>query len=280
VSSHDDDGHVLSATVREDARRARMRLNARNRSGSSPMHWIEPGALFEVQVEGGLVSPSGQVPTTAGQFRGEYVYEQTSHETGVAQTVWTGKVASGLCGLDVALPRQPGCADCHGGADFHHAQTQDCDKCHVGKMGEADFGLRTDACSACHPRKELRGRRQILGAGGEFELMSRHFSGTITDADCLLCHDQSRHGDGVVSLIDPDSGGTRPWAGTRAGFCMTCHDGRPPEGVSFPTESRGSGFDKTAFMASAFALSERGCNLCHSPHGSPYPSLLKNLHDH
>jgi len=282
IDIRNDDGHVLNIAVAEDPRRARMRRYARNRGDSNPVRRIEPDGVFESEIEGKLVGASGQTPATAGQFHGEYVYEATDGDQNRAEPgateLWTGKIVSAVCALDVTLPRQPGCADCHGGADFHHAQTEDCAKCHVGRMGEADFGLRPEACAACHRREGLRGRRQILGAGGEFDLVSRHFSGTVTDADCLLCHDHSRHGDGVVSLIDPDSGGARPWTGTRTGFCLTCHDGRPPAGVSLPDQSQGSGFDKTGFMASMFALSKQGCNLCHQSHGSAYPSILKNLH--
>jgi predicted CXXCH cytochrome family protein len=109
-------------------------------------------------------------------------------------------------------------------------------------------------------------------------MVSKHISGAVEDKDCLLCHDNSRHRSGVVSLIDPDSGGAKPWTGTRTGFCLTCHDGQPPATVSFPVKSTGSGFDKMKFMDSPLAQTQEGCSSCHVPHGSPYPSLLKDLH--
>jgi hypothetical protein len=275
INIRNDDGQDLRIALIENARRTRRR-------NDNPVQRIESGQIFESEIEGRLVNAGGQV-ITVGQFHGEFIYRTTDTlptqvQAGEGEPVWTGKVTSAPCMLDVTLPHQPGCVDCHGGGDYHHAQSNSCDKCHVGKMGEVGFGLRADACSTCHHREGLRGRRQILGAGGEFDQVSRHFSGTITDGDCLLCHDQNRHGDGVVSLVDPDSAGNQPWTGTRAGFCLTCHDGHPPEGVSFPDGPKGSGFDKTEFMASAFAMNEKGCNLCHNPHGSPFPSLLKNLH--
>jgi hypothetical protein len=111
-------------------------------------------------------------------------------------------------------------------------------------------------------------------------MVSRHISGTIEDEDCLLCHDNSQHGNGVVSLIDPDSGGIEPWTGTSTDFCLTCHDGEPPANVSFPDKSTGSGFDKLKSLGSRLAQTEEGCSYCHTSHGSPYPSLLKNLHSH
>lgn len=52
----------------------------------------------------------------------------------------------------------------------------------------------------------------------------------------------------------------------------------PPAGISFPGKSTGSGFAKMKSQDSAFAQTEQGCNLCHNPHGSPYPALLKDLH--
>ena len=153
----------------------------------------------------------------------------------------------------------------------------DCTRCHVGEMGTSDFGTKDEACVQCHRREGLYGRRQILGAGGEFDLTSRHLAGTIEDKDCLLCHDNSHHGEGVVRLIDPDSGGAEPWAGTRAGFCLTCHDGEPPAHVSFPAEAKGSGYNKLRLLDSSVVPAEQGCSYRHMPRGSAYPSLLKDL---
>jgi hypothetical protein len=150
----------------------------------------------------------------------------------------------------------------------------------VGKVGDEDFGLKDEACANCHPREGVYGRRQILGPGGEFDMVSRHISGEITDKDCLLCHDNSKHRSGIVSLINPDSGGTEPWTGTRTEFCLTCHDGQPPDNVSFPAKSMGTGFDKREFLSLALSQTKDGCSYCHTSHGSKYPSLLKNLHSH
>ncbi|MHC4354126.1 MAG: multiheme c-type cytochrome [Planctomycetota bacterium] len=170
--------------------------------------------------------------------------------------------------------------DCHGGADYHHVKIQECTNCHVGEVGTADFGLKVEACAACHPRTGVFGRRTILGPEGEFSMASKHIAGTIEDKDCLQCHDHSKHQNGVVSLIDPDSEGKEPWTGSRTDFCLACHDGEPPEGVSFPEKPRGSGFDKMMFLGSKLAQTKEGCSYCHTPHGSPYPALLRNLHTH
>ena len=182
------------------------------------------------------------------------------------QPVWTGNLSSGTCTLDVTSPLPAGCIDCHGDGDYHHKDNQSCETCHAGEVGDYNFDVRPEACGQCHPRDGVFGRRQILGSGGEFDMASRHISGAVEDKDCLLCHDNSQHRNGVVSLIDPDSSGTKPWIGSRTGFCLTCHDGEPPPHVSFPAESAGSGYDKSKFLGSIDVLNGQDCSSCHNTH--------------
>ncbi len=267
-------------TLKIEASRAGGRFRRRGR-GSSPIQTIAPGEAFETVIEGKIVAASDQESSIAGQFHAVYNIEVDENalaqiEPAPTQPVWTGEISSGTCTLNVTLPQQHGCIDCHSDSDYHHVKLQDCANCHVGEMGNANFGVKEDSCAHCHPRDGVYGRRQILGPGGEFDRASKHISGTIEDKDCLLCHDKSKHGNGVVSLIDPDSGGTRAWTGTRTAFCLSCHDGDPPANVSFPAKSDGSGFNKMNFQGSTHA----GCSRCHNSHGSSYPSLLKNLHHH
>ena len=278
----------IGQTLKIEASRARGRFRMRGRS-SSPIQKIAPGEVFETKIEGKIVAASdwSRDIGIAGQFHAVYnnkVDENTlaQIEPAPTQTVWTGEISSGTCVLNVTLPEQEGCVDCHSDSDYHHVKLQDCANCHVGEMGNANFGVKDESCAHCHPRDDVSmySRRQILGSGGEFDMASRHISGTIEDKDCLLCHDHNKHGDGVVSLIDPDSGGTEPWTGTRTEFCLTCHDGEPPANVSFPAESDGTGFDKMKFLGSALSQTEQGCSYCHNSHGSTSPSLLKNLHTH
>ncbi len=246
---------------------------------------IAPGKTFETQVEGKIAAASGGGESIAGQFNAVYNLEMDEQypaglQPAPTQAVWTGKVRSGTYTLSVTSPEKEGCVDCHGGADYHHVKIQQCTDCHVGEMGKPDFGLKVQACATCHKRPGVFGRRTILGPDGDFAMASRHIKGTIEDKDCLQCHDNSKHGDGVIDLIDPDSGGTKPWTGSRTDFCLVCHDGKPPEGVSFPEKSDGSGFNKMMFRGSSVAQTEAGCSSCHTAHGSQYPSLLKNLHGH
>jgi len=270
-------GQILRMEASSGGQRSRFRRR------SNTIQRIAPGQAFESEVEGKIVAPADQAAFTVGQFNAVYnneVDENTLAQIQPAPThpVWTGKLSSGMCTIDLDLPRQAGCADCHGDADYHHKENGDCTICHVGQAGSDDFDVKTKACAQCHPRSDVQGRRQILGPGGEFEMSSKHISGTIEDKNCLLCHDDSQHGNGVVSLVNPDSGGTKAWTGTRTEFCLTCHDGDPPAGISFPTKSVGSGYDKSKFRGSAHAPGEQGCSSCHNPHGSSYPSLLKDIH--
>jgi len=276
-----DNGNGQTLTIESSERRRR----SRGRKQDNPIQKIAPGDVLEANIEGKIIGASDQAVFTAGPFHAVYMHKVTDElfaqiESGLNKPVWTGTLSSGKYLMNVAAPPPTGCVDCHGDGDYHHKDNQSCEACHVGQVGDDNFGVRKDACSRCHPREGLYGRRQILGPGGEFDMVSKHISGSIEDKDCLLCHDTNRHRSGVVDLIDPDSGGKKPWTGSRIGFCLICHDGAPPAHVTFPEESSGSGFDKSKFLDSAMARKQQSCCDCHTPHGSPYPSLLKNLHGH
>ncbi|MHC4116160.1 MAG: multiheme c-type cytochrome [Planctomycetota bacterium] len=259
------------------------RLSRRRRGGSSSLQTIAPGQTFETQVEGKIVAASDGAEFNAGQFHAVYNLETNERtpaglEPTPTRAAWTGKVSSGAFLVSVTSPEKESCVDCHGGADYHHVKIQECTNCHVGEVGKPDFGLEPEACGHCHRREGVFGRRTILGPDGEFSMASRHIRGTIHEKQCLVCHDHSKHGDGVVNLIDPDSGGKDPWTGSRTDFCLACHDGDPPEGVTLPDKFDGSGFDKMMFLGSKLSQTKEGCSYCHAPHGSPLPSLLKNPH--
>jgi len=280
-------GQMLKVEAPSGGRMSRVRgtMPARSRPGRAggPIQRIAPRQAFETEVEGRIVADADQAALASGRFSAVYTVEVNDQilaqiNAAPTQPVWTGKLTSGTCTLNITSPDPTGCVDCHGEPDYHHKDNQNCESCHVGEIGSDDFDVKKASCAQCHPRADAQGRRQILGPGGEFDMVSKHVSGTVEDKDCLLCHDNSRHRTGVVSLIDPDSGGTKPWTGTRAQFCLTCHDGDPPANVSFPAKSAGSGYDKSKFVGSTGPLSGSVCSNCHNPHGSPYRSLLKDMH--
>jgi hypothetical protein len=263
----------------------RNRRSRRRKGQASPVQTIAPGEALETQVEGKIVAASEQDSFNPGQFHAVYNAEVSEQmlselEDAQGQNAWTGRVSSGTYTVSVTSPQQEGCIDCHGGTDYMHVKIQECTNCHVGEVGKPDFGLKVESCAACHPRTGVYGRQTILGPEGEFSMVSRHIAGTIEDSDCLRCHDHSKHQNGVVSLIDPDSSGKEAWTGSRTGFCLACHDGEPPEGVSFPEKATGSGFDKMIFLGSKLSQTKEGCSYCHTSHGSDLPALLKNLHTH
>jgi predicted CXXCH cytochrome family protein len=173
------------------------------------------------------------------------------------------------------VSRTLACMDCHGDGDYHHEQEEDCTICHVGEEGTEDFKVNRETCTRCHPREGVQGRRQILGPGGEFDQPSVHVPGGIEDGRCLKCHDHSGHRKGVVHLLDPASAtGKRPWRGSLNDFCLACHAGDPPPGVSFPAAT-GSGYDKSKTACRASHGDAKDCTRCHTSHGSPNKPLLK-----
>jgi predicted CXXCH cytochrome family protein len=102
-------------------------------------------------------------------------------------------------------------------------------------------------CTNCHnsPQGASGERRQIVGAGGDFNKNSHHIHGSITDEDCLVCHDQRYHLDGSTATIpdpqvylkDPDGGPSIVYDGTPESletFCLNCHDGDGANGDTTP----------------------------------------------
>ncbi|MHC4517290.1 MAG: cytochrome c3 family protein, partial [Planctomycetota bacterium] len=130
-----------------------------------------------------------------------------------------------------------------------------------------------DSCIDCHSQPQGL-RRQVVGVGGDFEQTSSHVVGDGNNEHCTLCHEMSEHQLGAVLLRNPDNGGV--WTGSRTEWCLTCHDGDPPVGVTFPPEN-GSGYDKSSFINSTHhrRMGSSSCSHCHNAHGSPNNSLLK-----
>jgi len=92
--------------------------------------------------------------------------------------------------------------------------------------------------------------------------------------ECTNCHDPHK-ANGGAPLINPDSGA--PWTGTGEAFCLTCHDGVPPQDVKFPPASTGTGFDKSKFVGTTHDVEtgSSSCRHCHYSHGSSELALLR-----
>ena len=98
--------------------------------------------------------------------------------------------------------------------------------------------------------------------------------------ECTTCHNPHL-ASGAEKLADPDTGATTTWAGTQEEFCLTCHDGTAPTGISFPATVAGTGYNKSTFVNTTHDTSASGpdglsdsCRGCHAQHGS---SNLSNL---
>ncbi len=174
------------------------------------------------------------------------------------------------------------CQTCHTQTLYHtndstsqheHQIGSVCTSCHRHENG---FIASTDSCIGCHGQAQGQ-RRQITGPGGDFSQRSSHIAGTVDDEDCLVCHEMSQHQKGEVRLKDVDTGGV--WKGSRDQWCLTCHDGDPPEGILFPANTDLS-FDKSSFGNSPHQqhMGSASCSHCHNGHGSPYPALLKEAY--
>ncbi|MFQ5491729.1 MAG: hypothetical protein ACE5GE_13505, partial [Phycisphaerae bacterium] len=114
----------------------------------------------------------------------------------------------------------------------------------------------------------------------QFALSSHHNVSDVDQVDgskveCIHCHNPHLAST-LTPLIDPDSGAA--WAGTGEAFCLKCHNGTPPAGVSFPAAAPGSGYDKSAFVGSTHdtLAGADNCRQCHEQHGSANLATLKN----
>ena len=262
-------------------------MSSMGRSGSQR---IRPGEFYIGEFEGKVVSAAAGVDVDPGNFVALANYEITEADLSQMrrrspnQTMWTGKLTSGMCVMDVAEAAQETCADCHSRSDYHHSdfQAENCNDCHTGEAGSDGFTTNPDACSSCHPRaaEKSYGRRQITGAGGEFAMISKHIAGDITPENCATCHDTSQHQKGQVILKVDGNTETVTDAGASSAFCLSCHDGTPPAGVKFPTQAKGTGYNKAnSNMLGAHGADTITCASCHNSHGSTLSSLLRDIHN-
>ena len=248
---------------------------------------IAPGTTYSVELEGKIVPAVEGQEINNGSFTAVASLEVTPEalanvQVAPGQTVWTGKLSTGVCMLDVGAIQTMNCANCHAGSDYHHSDAEtDCTKCHIGIVGTEDFATKMDACIQCHPRADEHkyGRRHVLGETGEFSLPSRHLPGEITADTCAICHDTSQHQKGKVLLKFDGKTEEAAATGASSAFCLSCHNGKPPQGIVFPTKAKGSGYDKSqATIINAHGGQTISCGMCHTSHGSKLMSLLKDVH--
>ncbi len=148
-----------------------------------------------------------------------------------------------------------------------------CYACHVNSSGTVDNSL----CVACH-NQPLSARRQIIGAGADFELTSHHVNGIVQNDDCIVCHNNNSHQSGTVNLLNVDNGSAIIYDNTPASlepFCLACHDGNGAGGFSpFSDAIMPPVVDQTAWNAASHQ-NITSCSGCHTNgHGSNKVSIL------
>lgn len=132
-------------------------------------------------------------------------------------------------------------------------------------------------CYTCH---DVDGPA-VTNIQAEFALPTHHnVSAADPDGEyleCTNCHNPHLANSSNV-LASPETNGTTVWSGTKEAFCLTCHDGVPPGGLTFPAVAAGTGYDKSTFVGSTHDTQQGGddsCQSCHEKHGSSYLSTLK-----
>lgn len=193
-----------------------------------------------------------------------------------------------------------------------------CSKCHTphsGRYNQLTDLQEENLCFACHvnPANSHSGKgniqEQFFGSSN-VTIVSKH---DITSSDngkveCSSCHGPHTVGAASLSegkaysdLSDPQNtkkvftmvaGTTNATVGNMTFFCLRCHGGTPPVAARSLTQvvpftiifpqlafSNGSGWDKTSYLSTKHSQNGIGCEECHEPHGSQYPSLQKRGED-
>ncbi len=104
--------------------------------------------------------------------------------------------------------------------------------------------------------------------------------GTNSGLECVSCHNPHQN-TATNPTSDPDNTDIL-WTQTVNGdrdFCLRCHDGAPPAGITFPSTSYGTGWDKSAYVNSRhdqvinigepnYVGTVEDCSACHQHHGA------------
>jgi predicted CXXCH cytochrome family protein len=216
--------------------------------------------------------------------------EHTSPNTFVDGDVESSDDICQVCHLSTSNFNTGGAFNFHSDYGADSQPGGDCVSCHPHGGGFAPTA--GGGCTGCHSNAQGPGnyRRQVTGAGGDFERASHHVTdGSTTeiviDEDCQVCHDQADHqanADPSVLLNDPDGGTGFSYDGTGGsigGLCLGCHDadsslafdadGNPGDGNQPFSDGRTPTDIATAFVTSSHgtspvaALADESCLACH-----------------
>jgi hypothetical protein len=104
--------------------------------------------------------------------------------------------------------------------------------------------------------------------------------GTNSGLECINCHNP-HYNSSTYKTSNPDNTDLL-WTQTTNGdrdFCLKCHDGAPPAGITFPATSYGTGWNKSGYVNSRhdatinigeqnYVGTVEDCRICHEHHGA------------
>jgi predicted CXXCH cytochrome family protein len=128
-------------------------------------------------------------------------------------------------------------------------------------------------CYQCHPGVETE-----FGRSSRHDVAHADQNANGSKIECTNCHNP--HVSTLAQpLIDPDMTDV-VFSGNETDFCLACHDGAAPAGLSFPSKSPGSGYNKSRWTGSKHQLSGQAvCTNCHERHASSQGSLKRLRYD-
>jgi len=183
-----------------------------------------------------------------------------------------------------------------------HYEGGDCAFCHPH---EGDGDPFTDdgftpqvTCLDCHNQQQDNGdgappggRRPVQD---DFVKRSHHLKGEPSQQKCVVCHDQSTHGDGYIDLRMPDGGPSLRFVRAQdidlSEFCQGCHDKDGSQNAMTPNGNSRDPFGEGSNLLALPAVGAHGnrdfhnaqeepfretCNTCHAGHGSDNLALIQ-----
>jgi hypothetical protein len=107
-----DDGRTLKMEMSAAGRQARMDRGSPQRGRGIPLQGIRPGQSFQSEIEARILAASDAATSVTGQFQAIYSLEVnqdtlTGMESSPQRPLWTGRIASGACTLQISPPPPP-----------------------------------------------------------------------------------------------------------------------------------------------------------------------------
>jgi len=175
-----------------------------------------------------------------------------------------------------------GCVDCHdnGHGSNKHKMLAPYNK--IADVSPDPLDDEEEFCLNCHKASGLASTdiQTEFGRTHTHQVNEVPQYGVNSGIECISCHNPHQNNN-TYPLSDPDNNKilwTQTVNGTRD-FCLRCHDGAPPAGISFPTTFQGTGYNKSKYVNSRhdqvlnngeqnFVGGGEDCLSCHDRHGT------------